>query len=113
MNWFLATTAEYLIKQKGFWLILVVTMKIKNCEEVRTGINFIEAIGETEGGDFAYIRFRQGKLTVRTASSKTENGFINEKNAKREYKVSLEDITNPQELKREYNSTENAVEELL
>jgi len=88
-------------------------MKIKNYEEVRTGINFIEAIGETEEEDFAYIRFRQGKLTVRTASSKNDEGFINGEYAKREYNVSLEDINNPQELKRKYNSTEKAVEELL
>ena len=94
-------------------MILVITMKIKNCEEVRTGINFVEAVGKTECGDFAYIRFRQGKLTVRTASSTTDDSFISEKDAKREYKVSLEDVTNPQELKRKYNSIENAVQELL
>jgi len=85
----------------------------KNCEEVRNGINFIEGIGETESGDFAYVHLRQGKITIRAASSTTDDGFISEKDAKNECEFVLEDINNPQELKNEYNSIENAVQEIL
>lgn len=88
-------------------------MNIAECTEVRSGINFIEAVGELDNGDYFYARFRQGDLIVRIndeySDKYDDDKYIDEEEAASEYKLSLNTLRT-HEFRREYSSIEKAIE---
>jgi len=88
-------------------------MNITDCTEVRSGINFIEAVGKLDDEDYFYARFRQGDLIVRFSdeySDKYDDKYIDEEEASSEYKLSLNTLRTD-EFRREYGSIEKAIEQ--